>query len=184
MKINSIQLITTTAIMMALIIILGIFPGIPVGFLPVPIILQNFGIMLAGELLGPKRGSLAVILFLVLVALGFPFLSGGNGGLASFVGPTGGALLSWLVAPLMIGSVLKLNWWKASWWREWLVLLLFGVLWINLCEVIWLATFFHFGIIKALLAEMVFLPGDILKASLSVMVARRLRKILPHQFSM
>ena len=169
MKTNSIQLITTTAIMIALIIILGIFPGIPVGFLPVPIILQNFGIMLAGELLGPKRGSLAVIIFLVLVALGFPFLSGGNGGLASFVGPTGGALLSW---------------WKASWWREWLVLLLFGVLWINLCEVIWLATLFHFGIIKALLAEMVFLPGDILKASLSVMVARRLRKILPHQFSM
>lgn len=183
MKTNSIRSITMTAIMITLIIVLGLFPGIPVGFLPVPIILQNFGIMLAGELLGPKRGILAVALFLVLVVLGFPFLSGGNGGLASFVGPTGGAILSWLVTPLMIGSVLKLTWWRARWWREWLVLFLFGVLWINLCEIIWLATIFHFGFSKALIAEMVFLPGDVIKASLSVMVARRLRKILSHQFN-
>lgn len=94
MQSMAIKELTRTALMLAVIIVLGLFPGLPVGFLPVPIVLQNFGIMLAGEVLGAKQGTLAAGLFLVLVALGFPFLSGGHGGMASLFGPTGGALLA------------------------------------------------------------------------------------------
>ena len=50
--------------MVAMIAILGAVPGIPLGFIPVPIVLQNMGIMIAGELLGPKLGTIAVWLFL------------------------------------------------------------------------------------------------------------------------
>ncbi len=177
MQSMAIKELTRTALMLAVIIVLGLFPGLPVGFLPVPIVLQNFGIMLAGEVLGAKQGTLAAGLFLVLVALGFPFLSGGHGGMASLFGPTGGALLAWAVAPLAIGLTLQHAWFTATWWREWLVVLVFGVGLINLAEVVWLATFFHFGFGQALVAELVFLPGDVLKATLSVIVARRLRKI-------
>ena len=97
--------------------------------------------------------------------------------MASLFGPTGGALLAWAVAPLAIGLTLQHAWFTATWWREWLVVLVFGVGLINLAEVVWLATFFHFGFGQALVAELVFLPGDVLKAILSVTVARRLRKI-------
>lgn len=75
----SVREVTMVATMIAIIIVLGMFPGIPLGFIPVPIVLQNMGVMIAGELLGPKQGSLAVWLFLILVALGLPLLSGGRG---------------------------------------------------------------------------------------------------------
>ena len=44
--------LTQTAMVTALIIVLGFFPGIPIGFIPVPVILQNMGIFLAAELFG------------------------------------------------------------------------------------------------------------------------------------
>lgn len=59
---------TTTyiALMVALLIVLGFIPGIPLGFIPVPIVLQNLGVMLAGALLGSRKGFLAVAIFLAL----------------------------------------------------------------------------------------------------------------------
>ena len=63
----SIHEMTVVAMMIAIIAILGAVPGIPLGFIPVPIILQNMGIMIAGELLGPRLGTIAVWLFLFLV---------------------------------------------------------------------------------------------------------------------
>ena len=48
------------------------------------------GIIIAGELLGPRLGTFAVWLFLFLVVLGLPLLSGGRGGMVTILGPTGG----------------------------------------------------------------------------------------------
>lgn len=48
--------------------------------------------MLAGVILGAKRGALAAVLVILLVAIGLPVLSGGRGGLAVFAGPTVGFL--------------------------------------------------------------------------------------------
>lgn len=71
---------TTTyiALMVALLIVLGFIPGIPLGFITVPIVLQNLGVMLAGALLGSRKGFLAVAIFLLLVAIGAPFYQEGG----------------------------------------------------------------------------------------------------------
>ena len=58
-----------------------------------PITAQSLGIMLCGTVLGAKRGALAVLLFLALVAAGLPLLSGGRGGIGVFAGPSVGFLL-------------------------------------------------------------------------------------------
>lgn len=76
------------ALFAALIGVLGMIPPIPLGFIPVPITAQTLGVMLAGGFLGKKTGSLSLILFIVLVALGLPLLSGGRGGLSALVGPS------------------------------------------------------------------------------------------------
>ena len=68
-----------TALMTAIICILGLVPGVPLPFMPVPIVLQNIGIFLAGIILGRKMGALSVIVFIILVATGLPVLSGGRG---------------------------------------------------------------------------------------------------------
>ena len=72
------------ALFAAIIAVLGTLPAINIG--PVPITAQTLGVMLAGSVLGARRGFLAVLLFLVLVAIGLPLLSSGAGGLSVFAG--------------------------------------------------------------------------------------------------
>lgn len=63
--------IVQTALITATIIILGMIPPLPLGFIPVPIVMQNLGIMLAAVILGPKKGTLAILGFLLLALIGF-----------------------------------------------------------------------------------------------------------------
>ena len=55
-----------------------------------PITAQTLGVMLAGSVLGARRGFLSQLLFLALVAIGLPVLPAAGGGLAVFAGPTAG----------------------------------------------------------------------------------------------
>ena len=64
--------IVIIAMFTAFIAMLAFIPPIPLPFMPVPIAFQNTGIMLAGCLLGYKRGTLSVVIFLLLVAVGLP----------------------------------------------------------------------------------------------------------------
>ena len=65
----------------ALIAALTIPGAIPIGGFPAPITLQTLGVMLAGSILGWKRGALAVLLYLAMGAVGLPVFAGGKGGL-------------------------------------------------------------------------------------------------------
>ncbi|MDV3222080.1 biotin transporter BioY [Intrasporangium sp.] len=94
-----------TATFAGFIAVLGLVPAFsPFGF-PVPITVQSLGIMLAGAVLGARRGASSVVLFLILVALGLPLLSGGRGGLGVFAGPSVGYLLGFPVAAFVIGAL-------------------------------------------------------------------------------
>ncbi|RRK11257.1 biotin transporter BioY [Lactiplantibacillus garii] len=172
--------LTQTAMVTALLIILGFFPGIPVGFIPVPIILQNMGIFLAAELLGRKYGTVAVGLFLALAALGLPVLSGGRGGLAVFVGPTGGYLVAWLLAPVLMGTLFQRTHalMAKNWWRELLIVWIAGIGFIDVVGAVWLAIQSNMGLAPALLSNLAFIPGDLIKATFAVMIARRVRNVI------
>ena len=76
------------AIFAALIAALGLPGTITVGPTGVPITLQTLGVMLAGGILGARKGFLSVLVFLVLTTAGLPLLAGGRGGL----GDLGGAV--------------------------------------------------------------------------------------------
>ncbi len=68
---------------------------IPLPFTPVPLTLQNFGVLLVGLSLGSRRGFAALALYLIEGASGMPvFNPTGPGGLAQLLGPTGGFLLA------------------------------------------------------------------------------------------
>ena len=63
---------------------------------PVPLTLQNFGVLVVGLLLGPRRAFAAMILYLAEGAAGLPvFNSAGPGGTAQLFGLTGGYLLAY-----------------------------------------------------------------------------------------
>jgi biotin transport system substrate-specific component len=74
---------------------------IPLPFTPVPLTVQNFGVLLVGLLLGSRRGFAALILYLAEGAMGMPVFSPlGPGGVAQILGVTGGYLL---VYPFVAG---------------------------------------------------------------------------------
>lgn len=159
----------------ALIAVLGIVPPIVVG-LPVPITLQTMGVMLAGLILGPRRGALAVVILLALVAVGLPLLSGGRGGLGVFAGPSAGYLLGFVLGAYVTG-----------WVRERLETRVpFPVAAFTAAVVGGIGAVYLIGIPVLTwrtgadpLAGLVFLPGDLVKAVLAALVAVGVRRALP-----
>jgi biotin transport system substrate-specific component len=101
------------ALFAAIVAALGLLPPVPVPGIPVPITAQTLGVMLAGSVLGARRGGLALLVFLAVVAVGLPVLSGGRGGLGVFVGPSAGFLYSWPLAAFVIGAATTSpgHWW-------------------------------------------------------------------------
>ena len=117
-----------TALMTAIICILGLVPGVPLPFMPVPIVLQNIGIFLAGIILGRKMGALTVIVFLLLAATGLPVLSGGRGGIGVFVGPSAGFLFLYPFIAYFIGLIRDRYYGKINFLILFVTTLIIGVL--------------------------------------------------------
>jgi biotin transport system substrate-specific component len=70
--------------------------SLPLPFTPVPLTLQNFGVLLVGLSLGSRRGFVALALYLAEGLMGMPVFSPtGPGGIAQLLGPTGGFLLAY-----------------------------------------------------------------------------------------
>ncbi|MCP5050177.1 MAG: biotin transporter BioY [bacterium] len=97
-------------------IIFGSYVSVPVPVSPVPIVLANFFVILAGLLLGKWWASGSAGLYLFIGALGFPVFSGGRGGLSHLLGPTGGYLLGYLVCSFVIGFIIERG--EFSWYRD------------------------------------------------------------------
>ena len=69
---------------------------------PVPFTLQTFGIFVTVGILGGRRGSLAVLVFLLLGAVGVPVFAGFSGGFGVLLGSTGGYLIGFLFTALIM----------------------------------------------------------------------------------
>ena len=81
---------------------------IPLPFTPVPLTLQNFGVLLVGLLLGSRRGFAALALYLAEGAVGLPVFSPiSPGGIAQMLGPTGGFLLAYPLVAWLAGYVME-----------------------------------------------------------------------------
>lgn len=167
------------AVFAALIAALGLPGAISLGGMAVPITFQTLGVMLAGAILGARKGTLAVLLVIVLVAAGLPLLSGGRGGLGVFVGPSVGYLLGWLLGAAVIG------WCTARLLPRYRVLpaiaatVLGGIVAIYLVGIPAFAAITGTPIGAALVGATVFLPGDLAKVVVTVLVAKRVHRAWP-----
>lgn len=81
---------------------------LPLPFTPVPLTLQNFGVLLVGLTLGSRRGFAALALYLIEGAAGMPvFNPTGPGGVAQLLGATGGFLLAYPFVAGLAGWVME-----------------------------------------------------------------------------
>lgn len=98
--------IALISVFAALIAACALIPTIPTGG-PVGITLQTFGVLLTGAVLGPRRGFLAVSLYLAVGAAGVPIFSGYTGGLGVFAGPSVGYLIAFPLAAALCGFLVQ-----------------------------------------------------------------------------
>ncbi|MGG0658551.1 biotin transporter BioY [Rummeliibacillus pycnus] len=167
------------ALFAALIGVLGMIPPISLGFIPVPITAQTLGVMLAGCFLGKKTGAISLILFIILVALGLPLLSGGRGGLSVLVGPSAGYILSWPISAFLIGYATEKVWGSLKIWKLILINFVFGVVLVSLIGAPIMAIITNTSVWAGLVGATAFLPGDILKAIIAAFLAVQLKSISP-----
>ena len=74
----------------------------------VPFTLQTFGVFVAVGVLGGKRGTLSILVFILLGAIGVPVFAGFSGGIGVLAGTTGGYIIGFLFSALVMWAMEKL----------------------------------------------------------------------------
>ena len=95
------------AIMALFVALLAICSWISLPIGPVPFTLQTFAVFVVGGLLGFKRGTVTVIVYILLGLVGVPVFSGFKGGVGVIVGPTGGYILGFILTVIVISLGVK-----------------------------------------------------------------------------
>lgn len=165
------------AVFAAFIVLLGM-PGALFTGTAVPLTLQTLGVMLAGGLLGWRRGALAVLVVLVLVAVGLPVLAGGRGGLGVFAGPTVGYLLGWIPGVVVTGLIVQRAR-RRSAPAVFGAMAVGGLVVIHLFGIVGMMARADLSLGAAVVADAVFIPGDVIKAVLATMVALAVHRAVP-----
>lgn len=164
----------------ALIAALGLLPPVAIPFLGgVPITAQTLGVMLAGVMLGPVRGALAVLLFLFLVALGAPFLAGGRGGLGVFAGPSVGFLIGWPVGAFVAGLIMRSTRSSSVLVSSAVAAAVGGILVVYAFGIPGISMMTGLSLAKAALGSAVYIPGDLVKVAITAVVAQTVARGLP-----
>ena len=155
--------------------------AIPVGSAGVPITLQTLTVMLAGCILGPLRGFSAVTLYLALGAVGLPVFAEHSSGIGVFTGISGGYLLSFPIAALLGGFLVK---YVARDRRTRAIVVFFcslaaSVLVIHTMGIAGMKLYADVSWREAASWDMPFWVGDLVKTSLVAMIAAEVHRAFP-----
>ena len=126
-------------------------------FTPVPVTGQVFAVLVCGAILGKEYGALSQIFYISFGLMGIPWFVVGP------IGPTGGYLVGFILAPYIIGSIIEK--FKSPGFLTTTFAMLSGVFVIYLFGLIQFSLFMQRGIVESFpLAVIPFIPFDIIKA--------------------
>lgn len=170
---TNIAAITSVALITAVICVLAPL-SVPIG--PVPVSLGVFGVYLGVYILGAKKGTISVILYLLIGLVGIPVFSGFSGGVGKLLGPTGGYLIGYIPMALIAGYFIDRYYRKPvvqflGMFLGLAVLYVFGTLWLSHQAALDLPAAFAAGVIP-------FIPFDIAKIVVSIILGRAVRTSL------
>ena len=161
--------------------LLSLSAWIAIPFFTLPITLQTFAVFCTVGLLGGKRGTLSILLYLLLGIIGLPVFSGMTGGVAVLLGPSGGFLIGFLMVGIVGGALSRLL--RGSLWTEALWMLIGLVLCYLLGTVWFYAVYAQSGEPISILAAvstcvLPYILPDFCKLALAVSVIRSIRRHL------
>lgn len=160
-------------------IIIGGYLSFPIPWSPLPIVLADFFIMLAGLTMGASAAAASVGLFLFLGVLGLPVFAGGEAGLAVFIGPKGGFLWGYLLCAWIAGLISSQG--KPSRFKD-LAALIGGNILLYAPGAFWLKTVLKINWDKALVLSVYpFMIGMVIKIIAAIALAQALRPLLKNE---
>jgi len=158
---------------------LGLLPKVPLPLGGVPITAQSMGVMLAGGILGARRGAGAMAIFVALVALGLPLLAGGRGGLGVLAGPSGGFIIGFILGAYVTGWVAERLPLRTGLPRYLIAATVGGIGAVYLLGVPFWALQSGSTLWSVLTISVNFLPGDLIKAVLAALVTAAVQRGYP-----
>jgi biotin transport system substrate-specific component len=158
---------------------LAVFPPLVLPVIGVPITAQSMGAMIAGSVLGAKRGGAAMALFVALVAAGLPLLPGGRGGMAVIAGPGGGFILGWIAAAFVTGWICERLWSNLDVFKAFAAAFIGGIVVDYALGIFWLSAVTGLSIYESAAGSVGFIPGDLIKAAIAATVAVTVRRSYP-----
>lgn len=170
--------IALIALFAALIAALGMIPPLMLGF-GVPITAQSLGVMLCGTVLGARRGGLAALLFIALVALGLPLLSGGRGGLGVFQTATAGFVIGFPIAAFVTGWVMERSSAFPIAIAAGVAAIIGGVIVLYGFGIAGLMMNLEKNLVEATLLVTAFIPADVIKAVLAGLITAGIARARP-----
>lgn len=170
---NIIYDISLTALFTAVIVVCS---WVSVSFSAVPFTLQTLGVFTAAAVLGLRRGTAAVGVYIVIGLIGLPVFHSFQGGFGVLMGSTGGFIIGLFVSALIIGII---NFKQAKSFIRLIISMCIGQLAVYLCGVLWFVFVYgsegSFGAV--LLTTVVpFILPDILKIFLAAIISIRVSK--------
>ena len=147
----------------------------------IPFTLQTFGIFLTVGVLGGKRGTLSVLVYLLLGIIGIPVFSGFTGGVGRLLGTTGGYIIGFLFSAMVMWAMEqflgKQRWVLAlSMLLGLIVCYVFGTIWFML---VYANTTGQIGVWTALgWCVFPYIIPDLIKIVIALVLCKRLAKII------
>lgn len=150
----------------------------------VPFTLQTFGVFMAVGVLGGKRGTLSVLVYILLGAVGVPVFAGFSGGIGVIFNSTGGYIVGFLLSALIMWGMEKL------WGKKPVVQILSMVVGLAACYAlgtIWFMVVYARNTGAVGLGTVLgwcvipFIIPDLVKIALAFVLSRRVRKYVPVQ---
>jgi biotin transport system substrate-specific component len=143
--------------------------AIPLPFTPVPITGSTLAVLMAGALLGSRRGSLCILTYLAEGLAGLPVFAGGNAGMTALLGPTGGYLVGFVLAAFVTGWLAEREW-DRHLGKNFLAMLAGNVV-LYLPGVLWLSVYTDSHLAQALtLGLYPFIVGDLIKLAVATSI--------------
>ena len=153
---------------------------IPLPFTPIPINLALLAVWVCGGVLGAKNGAIAILVYILLGAIGAPVFVGLQGGLGALAGPTGGYIVGYLPSVIVMGLLARRGLTADSGFLRFVFIIVRGILAAAACYACGTAWFMistGTGFIPAMLMCVIpFIPGDILKLIAAEAVSAALRR--------
>ena len=147
---------------------------IPLPYTPVPISLGTFGVTLMALLYGRKLGTATILSYVAAGSLGAPIFAGGKAG--SLFSPTGGYILGYIVATIILGYLADRGVTK-SYVKTILSLILSSAIILTLGSLV--LSLFVPGKNAFMIGVLPFLPGDALKSTIVTLLLPTLWKFIP-----